>query len=155
MPNIVWSCIFLVGPKKADAVAPLKRKSGLFYYLFRRHLVHRSPHRYTICNLLADHRSSPFMTSIASGTPGIASPLFYGRIAVCFNCVLNCQTVFAIAWVVLTKWLTIGRRLRQGQVQLLRVPLWVLSTYTLTRSSYRPARSVVLVSVKTAQRGIW
>ena len=47
-------------------------------------------------------------TSIASRTPGIASPLIYGLIAVSFICVLNTQTVFAMVWVVLTKWLTIG-----------------------------------------------
>ena len=115
------------------------------------------PSPYTICNLSANRRSSP-QTHLHDlyrfENTWYRFPLFYGLIAVCLNRVLNIQTVLAIAWVVLTKWLTIGRRLRLGQVQLLQVPFWVLLTYTFTKSSYGPARSVALVSVKIAQQGI-
>ena len=36
--------------------------------------------------------------------------LLYGLIALCFICVLSIQGVLAMIWVVVTKWLVIGRR---------------------------------------------
>jgi len=48
--------------------------------------------------------------------------LLYGLIAVCFICVLNVQGVLAMIWVILTKWLVIGRR-KEGTY------LWDKSSY--------------------------
>jgi hypothetical protein len=84
--------------------------------------------------------------------------LLYGLIAICFICVLNIQAILAMAWVILTKWLVIGRR-KEGTF------LWDKSSYcellfgvpsihTLTTSSRRPTMAVALVSVKSAQQGI-
>ncbi|KAK7050753.1 peroxisomal-coenzyme a synthetase [Favolaschia claudopus] len=50
--------------------------------------------------------------------PGI----IYGLIALCFVVVLNLQGIVAILWVIVTKWLVIGRR-RDGQY------LWNVSNY--------------------------
>lgn len=36
--------------------------------------------------------------------------LLYSLITLCFICVLNIQAVLAMIWVILTKWLVIGRR---------------------------------------------
>lgn len=48
--------------------------------------------------------------------------LLYGLIAICFICVLNIQAILAMAWVILTKWLIIGRR-KEGTF------LWDKSSY--------------------------
>ena len=84
--------------------------------------------------------------------------LLYGLIALCFICVLNLQCILTMAWVILTKWLVIGRR-KEGTF------LWdkssyceflfgVLSAHALTKSSRRPTMAVALDSVKTTQQGI-
>ena len=84
--------------------------------------------------------------------------LLYGLIAICFICVLNIQCILAMAWVILTKWLVIGRRKegtflwdKSSYCEFLVGVLWI---HTLTRSSHRPTMAVALVSVKTTQQGI-
>lgn len=65
--------------------------------------------------------------------------LLYGLISLCFICVLNVQSILAMAWVILTKWLVIGRR-KEG------VFLWDKSSYceSLLLSSLDPYAYKVL-----------